>query len=408
MTIIPPVAPSRFTFSGNTPASIPAPSPKTVWQHAVAQSDLPFHTKGILLIVATEWMGADGGSCFPTEAQIMERTGVSRPCLTRHMRIAVENGFIERWRWGHGNGNRRYNYRAIIPGQPAPTVEMGNEVSYLPAEMGNEVSDHEPCPINNQNQQREPQPEPASSEPKAVTPNGAPSGFVIQTRKAIAEDWALPDDYRAWATEHRPDLTDRLDAIADGFRDYHLSKGTRSANWQAEWRRWIHRERAVKPTQSVRAAPQPERRYPTVEQEKALDEANLAAMRASDERRIAMLIANGIDPITGLKARPPIPAAASEQIPPAPLETAPPQPAPEPIAEPPAAASEREPSMPAHPAPIPTVIRNTFNPTASHAPPKISREQTALFAEMAAAGKSLAEIKALLGLTPAKSTDSDR
>ena len=141
--------PSSFTPSRINPSLVAAPSPKTAWQHAVAQADLPFHTKGILLIVAIEWMDADGGSCFPTEEQIMERTGVSRPCLTRHMRIAVKDGFIERWRWGHGNGNRRYNYRAVIPGVPAPEVEMGNDVSYQPGGMGNEVSDHEPCPSSN-------------------------------------------------------------------------------------------------------------------------------------------------------------------------------------------------------------------------------------------------------------------
>ena len=326
MPILPSVAPPRFTFSGGTPAFHPAPSPKTAWQHAVAQADLPFHTKGILLIVATEWMNADGGSCFPTEAQIMERTGVSRPCLTKHMRIAVEGGFIERWRWGHGNGNRRYNYRAIVPGQPAPTVEMGNAtaypipemgnvVSYPTGEMGNEVSDHEPLPIVNHSKKREGDPEPVAA---PLPPTGAPSKFIIQTKNTLPEDWQLPEDYRSWAAQQRPDLADRLDAIAFNFHNFHLSRATRSASWIAEWKRWIVRERAVKPHQTASTATQPTNRYPRPDaKEQPVSAAVKAAMNQIEERRLSRLAAMGIDPLTGLKAAPPAtPEPAAPAAPP--------------------------------------------------------------------------------------------
>ena len=165
--MIPSLAP-RFTPSSFNPSFVPAPSPKTAWQRSVAEADLPFPTKGILLIVATEWMDADGGSCYPTEQQIMERAGISRPCLTRHMRIAEERGYIRRWRWGHGNRNRRYNYQATLPGAPIDG-EMGNDVSYPTGEMGNDVSLHKALPSSNPVQKPE-----RAAEPTPPRPNRPP------------------------------------------------------------------------------------------------------------------------------------------------------------------------------------------------------------------------------------------
>ena len=319
-----PVRSSSFTPSSFKPSSVLAPSPKTAWQRQVAQADLPFPTKGILLIVATEWMDADGGSCFPTEQQIMERAGVSRPCLTRHMRIAEERGYIRRWRWGHGNRNRRYNYQATLP----TLVENGNDVTYQPPEMGNDVAQHEALPRVNpvQEKERAAEPEPEQAEPAAVAPTGAlspsdsepepepaprPAPAARPTVKAavipmtaktpLPEDWQLPEDWREWAANQRPDLAD-LDAIAANFRDYHLSKGTRSASWVAEWRRWVNRERAPASRVQRLQAPQTPPRYSPLTGPKApAPEAIRAALEQSEQRRLELLRKAGIDPATGLK-----------------------------------------------------------------------------------------------------------
>ena len=312
--------PSRFD-----PSFVVAPSPKTAWQHAVAQADLPFHTKGILLIVATEWMGADGGSCFPTEKQIIERAGISRPCLTRHMRIAVERGFIERWNWGHGNRNRRYNYRAVIPGVPAPEVEMGNEVSDLTGEMGNEVSDHEPGSRFNHDQKPESAPPTAAPpEPAAATPNGAHSKDSLRNAKTPPPD-CIPDGWMEAGRLLRPDLSDdQIKASAETFLDYQRSKGTMLADWIPAWRNWIRRERGPKTAGQRPQATQPANRYPRPDQpEQPPAAAVQAAIEAGEQRRIAMMISCGIDPATGLKATPPAATpAATPAAPPAATEAA--------------------------------------------------------------------------------------
>ena len=298
-----------------------SPSFKTVWQHNVAQSDLPFQTKGILLIVATEWMGADGGSCFPTEQQIMERAGVSRPTLTKHLRIAVDGGYIERWRWGHGNKNRRYNYQATLPGQPASEIEMGNDLSYPAGEMGKFFSDHEPVPIINQTQERaappaEPPP-PPKPQPKQDRP--VPLSDREKKERTAAPD-AIPDGWIETAQSMRPDLTaDQISRSAGRFLDFHRGKGSEFKDWLPIWRIWISKERPdTARSQGQRPqATQTERRYPTPSQEAALQEANKRAMEASEQRRIAMLIGLGIDPVTGLK----LPTATATPTPPAARDT---------------------------------------------------------------------------------------
>ena len=314
----------RFNFGSNTPRPIPIqPSQKTEWQRAVWNSDLPCSVKGFLQNLAVGWMDAEGGSCFPSEVQIMERLGCSRPALTRWIRIAVDAGFLEVQRYGRGIRNRRYNYQATLPG------EMGTNLSDPSGEMGNNLSDHEPCPKDN-HAQRESEPQPARPEPANVPPAGAHSDFAAQhepappkapviplpSRTSLPDDWPLPDDFRAWAEQHRPDLADRLDAIAGNFHDYHASKATRSASWIAEWRRWINRERAPRPQQKANTAPQSDSRYPRPDQpQQPVSAAVKAALEVGEQRRIDMMRSCGIDPATGLKTAPPPAAVLPDDTP---------------------------------------------------------------------------------------------
>ena len=320
----------RFNFGFNTPRPIPIlPSQKTEWQRAVWNSDLPCSVKGFLQNLAVGWMDAEGGSCYPSEEQIMERLGCSRPALTRWIRIAVDAGFLECTRYGRGVRNRRYNYRATFPGG------MGTNLSDPPGEMGNNLSDHEPCPKDNHDQREseparatEPeQPQAAHSdfashpEPESLPPK-APV-IPLPSKTMLPDDWQLPDDYRAWAEQHRPDLADRLDAIASNFADYHASKATRSASWIAEWRRWINRERAPKAPQNAQQATQTANRYAGLDAKKTpLSAAVKAALAQGEERRIAMLIEAGIDPATGNRIVQPTVATATQP----PMAAAPSQP----------------------------------------------------------------------------------
>lgn len=64
----------------------------------------------------------------------------------------------------------------------------------------------------------------------------------------LSEDFILPEDWKAWAIEERPDLN--ISEIFEEFKDYWISKtgqGATKLNWLATWRNWIRRTRGAKP-----------------------------------------------------------------------------------------------------------------------------------------------------------------
>jgi hypothetical protein len=66
-----------------------------------------------------------------------------------------------------------------------------------------------------------------------------PKKLNVFRNTRLSPDWAIPDDWKNWAEQERPDL----DIAAEGlcFRDYWLGKGTTHADWQATWRNWVRR-----------------------------------------------------------------------------------------------------------------------------------------------------------------------
>jgi len=276
----------------------PAASAKSAWQHAVLQSDLPFAVKSVLFALSIGWMDPSGGSCFPTLEQIAARTGLSRQAVARALDQAVEAGYLHRWHWGRGKGNRRWNYQATLP-----RGQMVTEDNQHPPVIVIE-NDNKPYPSLTLPKERVATPEPASPQPATVEPITAPLSVPkirIQSRTGLPEDWTLPEDWLDAAQQERPDLSpETIQASAKNFRDYHLSRGTQTANWEYEWTRWIRRERVPKsthrpPTPIYLTSPPP--------------------TLTPAERRIQLLIANGIDPKTGQRVAPPKPTPDRLQAP---------------------------------------------------------------------------------------------
>ena len=277
---------------------------------------------GILVYCALATHADPSGHCWPGRSRLAEITGLSERQISRATAELATKGLLRKTY--RSNGGVDYFLLPVTPAAsqtPPPDMVVTSPLTSV-SPRTDQGSD--------QKEQREPEPDPPpppEPEPE-LPPIGAPSipdpdqqpakakVVPLPSKTMLPEDWELPGDYRDWAEHRRPDLADRLDAIASNFADYHASKGTRSASWIAEWRIWINRERAPKPTQNARAATQPERRYQTPAQEAAMKEANKRAMEASEARRIAMLIRNGIDPATGLKiaATPPAPPALSRDV----------------------------------------------------------------------------------------------
>ena len=78
--------------------------------------------------------------------------------------------------------------------------------------------------------------------PRKASPNGS----------RLPADWELPDDWKAWALQERPDLAP--ESTAARFSDYwHGVAGAkgRKADWQATWRNWVRNEK-TKPSSGNR------------------------------------------------------------------------------------------------------------------------------------------------------------
>jgi hypothetical protein len=62
----------------------------------------------------------------------------------------------------------------------------------------------------------------------------------------LPDDWMLPDDWRTYCRENRPDLN--ADAVAEDFRDYWRARAGPDAaklDWAATWRRWVRNQKGA-------------------------------------------------------------------------------------------------------------------------------------------------------------------
>ncbi len=100
----------------------------------------------------------------------------------------------------------------------------------------------------------------ADAMPPTPTPTPTPKKDIVVSPAApphgtrLDKGWALPDDWRAWCIEHRPDLDPQ--SVADQFRDFWVAKpgkDGRKADWLATWRNWCRSQKpgTGKPRQNL-------------------------------------------------------------------------------------------------------------------------------------------------------------
>lgn len=92
-----------------------AVSPFFTWRRAMTSSDLPSTTKLVLFVIA-EYANEMDDVCWPAIETIAEKCSLSDRCVSNHLGVAEERGWIARWksrrpsrRWAHGH------YRLSIP-----------------------------------------------------------------------------------------------------------------------------------------------------------------------------------------------------------------------------------------------------------------------------------------------------
>jgi len=120
------------------------PSFKSCWQRAIGDSDLPSTTKHVLQTISIHFMDENGGRCYPTVEQLMQKTSLSNRCVIDHLNLAVDKGWLKHTPYGKGQAWRRWNYQAVFPDNVVNEVHhlpdnVVNEVHHLPDNVVNEV-----------------------------------------------------------------------------------------------------------------------------------------------------------------------------------------------------------------------------------------------------------------------------
>jgi hypothetical protein len=235
------------------------------------------------------------GRCWPGRARLGDIAGLSERQVSCATAELERKGLLRKESLPGGRVD--YYLAPLTPGTAPP--DTGVTPPLTPASPRTDQGTEKPT-----ESAREPEPEPPPPPAREPEPSPSLSECHLQTRTALPDEWTAPDEWLKWAAEQRPELADTLGEIAENFADYHRSKGTRSACWTAEWRRWVRRERAPRRLQErLQGAQTPkptERRYPTLEQQKApLPRAMQAAIEASQQRFREQCWQMGIDPDTG-------------------------------------------------------------------------------------------------------------
>jgi hypothetical protein len=189
---------------------------------------------------------------------------------------AVAAGYLHRWRWGHGRGNRRWNYQATLPrGEIVTEDHINSPVIVI-------ENNNKPCPsLTLPKESRAP-------EPAVITLSTA------EKIKTTPPD-GLPERWIETAHQLRPELSPAtITASAARFIDYHRAKGTILVDWLPAWRNWIRQERVSQPASHPEAHPA----TPALSKEEQ-DMAYQARIDAADQRaearRQALLVARGIE-----------------------------------------------------------------------------------------------------------------
>ena len=188
---------------------------------AAIDLDLSPSDKLILILLANN-ANDETGDCFPSQSYLAKRSGLSRGSVNRVIKRLVIAGLVDiipQYRDDGGRRSNRYRLNMDVTG-------------------GGVTIDHSPCDEKIHN------PVTVGDSRTVISNHQKKHSETRGTR--LEEDWVLPDEWRAWAKETRPDL--HLDTVASCFRDHWISVGGVRGikrNWLATWRNWVRREPIV-------------------------------------------------------------------------------------------------------------------------------------------------------------------
>ncbi len=188
---------------------------------AAIDLDLSPSDKLILILLANN-ANDETGDCFPSQSYLAKRSGLSRGGVNRIIKRLETVNLIDVIPQYRDDGGRRSNrYR------------LNMDVTW-----GGETTDHSPSDERAH--------KPVTTDDNLTVISNRHKNLESARGSRLEEDWVLPDTWRQWGKEIRPDL--HLDTVASCFKDHWISvSGARALkrDWFAVWRNWIRREPIV-------------------------------------------------------------------------------------------------------------------------------------------------------------------
>ena len=188
---------------------------------AAIDLDLSPSDKLILILLANN-ANDETGDCWPSQSYLAKRSGLSLGHVNRVIKRLKSEGFVEIIPQYRDDGGRRSNRYRL----------------YMDVIGGGVTTDHTPCDQVTQ--------EPMTTDHSRTVISNRHKNLERARGSRLEEDWVLPDTWRQWGKEIRPDL--HLDTVASCFKDHWISvSGARALkrDWLATWRNWVRREPIV-------------------------------------------------------------------------------------------------------------------------------------------------------------------
>ena len=215
--------------------------------------DAPIDSHGAkLLLIAIANYADDRGQAWPGQETLQRHVRANRKSIIRWISQLEAEGYLERKRRGGDGSGRRSNLYQLAIDEPkqsptgdtstagqSPTQDTKGKVPL--GTLAKSHSDPSKVPLVTHEPLEEPLGEPSEGEARA---SDAPSTPQKKTKRGSRLDLeALPEDWRAYCSQKRPDLDP--DETWDDFRDYWTSiPGQRGykVDWLATWRRWVRNQ----------------------------------------------------------------------------------------------------------------------------------------------------------------------
>ena len=215
------------------------------WKHTFMSEHGPEPTTRLVLCALSNHMNENGESCYPSIARLSMETGLNRNTVMRHLKKAVDDGWITRGIKGFsGQGWKRNEYKAAIPEkyqggcteQPRYAEGGCSELHKVVAQsntsstINSTVKDNSTVGGNNT-----PEPPPPGTTSKQSKKKGKAKP---KTRKIpLPADFALTPALREFANDkgYKGDI----DEFFEIFCNKCQADGRKQVDWPATFRTWL-------------------------------------------------------------------------------------------------------------------------------------------------------------------------